>query len=388
MGKKAKEKQREYRVQLSMAENVATLDVTGFIGWDTDPLTFTEKVAQAKEAGCTQLRVRINSLGGYCYDGLAMGDALKTCGMETVGTVLGTAQSMASYILQCCERREAHKNATIMVHQPSAGVCGTVDEILTQAQYLCALRDKMFADMAERCGTTGPELSAEHMTMKLYSAEEALKKGFIDKITGAEGEATEEEATEEEAAEKDATEATACGVYEYQRVQMALAMVADAEEDATEEEATEEEATEEEGAEPAVEQELFPEEATEEEATEEEATEEDATKEDATKEDATKEDATKEDATKEDATEEDATEEKPLTREEVAAMIAEREAAMWAELGVPRAALPSVVEGGAPVSAKGGNKPSMAELDAMPGMQRVEVLAADPELARAYALHV
>ena len=363
MGKKAKEKQREYRVQLSMAENVATLDVTGFIGWDTDPLTFTEKVAQAKEAGCTQLRVRINSLGGYCYDGLAMGDALKTCGMETVGTVLGTAQSMASYILQCCTVREAHQNATIMVHQPSAGVCGTVDEILTQAQYLCALRDKMFADMAERCGTTGPELSAEHMTMKLYSAEEALKKGFIDKITGAEGEATEEEATEEEAAEKEATEATACGVYEYQRVQMALAMVADAEEDATEEDATEEE-----GAEPAVEQELFPEEATKEEATEEEATEEDATKEEATEEDAT---------------------EKPLTREEVAAMIAEREAAMWAELGVPRAALPSVVEGGEPVRAKGNsNKPSMAELDAMPGMQRVAVLAADPELARAYALHV
>ena len=348
MGKKVKkQKQKEYRVQLSMAENVATLDVTGFIGWDTDPLTFTEKVAQAKEAGCTQLRVRINSLGGYCYDGLAMGDALKTCGMETVGTVLGTAQSMASYILQCCTVREAHKNATIMVHQPSAGVCGTVDEIMTQAQYLCALRDKMFADMAERCGTTGPELSAEHMTMKLYSAEEALAKGLIDKITGAE-DATED-ATEEEATEP--AEATACGVYEYQRVQMALAMVAGAEDDENE---GKEKATE-----PAEEVELFPE--------EEEPTEE---------------------PTEEEPTEEP-TEEKPMTRAEVAAMIAEREAAMWAELGVPRAALPSVVEGGEPVRAKGNsNKPSMAELDAMPGMQRVAVLAADPELARAYALHV
>ena len=371
MGKKVKkQKQKEYRVQLSMAENVATLDVTGFIGWDTDPLTFTEKVAQAKEAGCTQLRVRINSLGGYCYDGLAMGDALKTCGMETVGTVLGTAQSMASYILQCCTVREAHKNATIMVHQPSAGVCGTVDEIMTQAQYLCALRDKMFADMAERCGTTGPELSAEHMTMKLYSAEEALAKGLIDKITGAE-DATED-ATEEEATEP--AEATACGVYEYQRVQMALAMVAGAEDDENE---GKEKATE-----PAEEVELFPE---EEEPTEE-PTEEEPTEE-PTEEEPTEEEPTEE-PTEEEPTEEP-TEEKPMTRAEVAAMIAEREAAMWAELGVPRAALPSVVEGGEPVRAKGNsNKPSMAELDAMPGMQRVAVLAADPELARAYALHV
>ena len=157
MGKTNKKNRHRvpFEVGLQMAGDEATLDVTGFIGWEADPMVFTEKVQQAKEAGCTKLRVRINSCGGYCYDGLAMGDCLRDCGMETVGTVVGSAQSMASYILQCCTVREAHKNATIMIHQPSAGVCGTVDEIMEQAKYLCALRDKMFADMGERCGKIG-----------------------------------------------------------------------------------------------------------------------------------------------------------------------------------------------------------------------------------------
>ena len=323
MGKKRSKKQKAFAATLTMAGEVAVLDITGFIGWDNDPLQITDKVAEAKAAGCTKLHVRINSMGGYCYDGLAIGDALRNCGMQTVATVVGTAQSMAGYILQCCDVREANQNATLMIHQPSAGVCGTVDEIRTQAEYLCAQRDAMFEHMAARCGMTGAELSEEHKTMKMYTAQQALERGFIDRISGAE---ENEQETEQETEQEN--EPTACGVYEYKRMAMALAMVAEPE--------TEQE----------TEQETEPE------------------------------------------TEPETEEEKPLTRAEVEAMLAEREARMYAEMGVPRAMLPASVDVVGGGTASGTVKYTMAELDAMPGMQRLEVLAKDPKLAAAYANYI
>ena len=203
----------EFSAQLSMAGETATLTVAGCIGWDTEAVEFTDKVKEAKESGATRLVVRINSLGGYCYDGLAIGDCLKTCGMETVAEVYGTAQSMASYLVQCCTVRKAHQNATLMFHQPSAGVYGTVDEIMTQAVHLVKMRDQMFADMAARCGSTGPELSAEHQSMKIYTAEEALAKGFLDEVER--GENSEAEPTPVPAPEPEPATDYAAGLLDY-----------------------------------------------------------------------------------------------------------------------------------------------------------------------------
>lgn len=346
-----KKKTKPFTAQLSMAESSATIDVTGFIGWDTEAIEFTDLVAKAKEAGASHLTVRINSLGGYCYDGLAIGDCLRNCGMTTTAVVMGTAQSMASYILQCCTERVAHRNATIMFHQPSACVSGTVDEILAQAQYLCGMRDRMFEDMGARCGMSGSELSAEHMTMKIYNAEEALERGFIDKIASADGDLETEDAEEEEepaAPVEDDQPVQAGGrVYEYARVQMAMAMAADAEEEPAEEPGTEEPGTEEPAEEP----------GTEEPATEEPGTEEPAV---------------------------DSATIQAMVAEQVKAAMAQREAELVASFGAPAANLPACSDGGVSGESR-GLRFTMEELHAMPAMQRIEVLRGDAELSRRYA---
>ena len=343
---KKENKQKPFAAELTMAGESATLDVTGFIGWDTEPVQFTDLVAQAKQAGCTHLTVRINSLGGYCYDGLAIGDCLRDCGMATTAVVMGTAQSMASYILQCCQVREAHRGATIMFHQPSAGVCGTVDEILTQAQYLVGLRDRMFEDMAARCGTTGPELSAEHQTMKIYTAQQALKKGFIDRISGAD-DTTDD--TTDAAADAATPVQNACRVYEYERVEMAMAMVAaqdDTGDDTTDD--TTDDTADDTG--------------------------------DDTGDDKPAPGAT---ATQTNAT--DAAIAK-MVADEVQRQLAIREAQMLAEMGAPVAKLPAAT-GGSP-AATSCVQYTMAELDAMPAMRRLEVLEQNPKLAAEYKAHM
>ena len=347
---KNKNTQKPFAAELTMAGESATLDVTGFIGWDTEPMQFTDLVAQAKQAGCTHLTVRINSLGGYCYDGLAIGDCLRDCGMATTAVVMGTAQSMASYILQCCDVREAHRGATIMFHQPSAGVCGTVDEILTQAQYLVGLRDRMFEDMAARCGTTGPELSAEHQTMKIYTAQQALEKGFIDRISGADDAGDDTTATDAATDAANPVQNT-CRVYEYERVEMAMAMVA-AQDDTGDD--TGDDTSDDTGDDTG-----------------------DDTTDDKPAPSAT---ATHADTT---AVPENVAK---MVADEVQRQLAIREAQMLAEMGAPVAKLPAAT-GGSPAAASRVQY-TMAELDAMPAMQRLEVLRKNPALATEYAAHV
>ena len=384
---KKTEKQRPFKAELTMAGESATLDVTGLIGWDTDPVRFTELVEQAKQAGCTSLTVRINSLGGYCYDGIAIGDCLRDCGMATTAVVIGTAQSMASYILQCCEVREAHRGATIMFHQPSAGVCGTVDEILTQAQYLVGLRDRMFEDMAARCGTTGPELSAEHQTMKIYTAEEALAKGFIDRISG--GGADDGSAVAADAASAvDKPVQNACRVYEYERVEMAMAMVAaDDAEPETSAAAPEELRRDKEEPDTEPEPDAEPESEPEEPESDPEESE--------NKESAAAPEELRRDKEELRRDKEELRRDKPATDAAVAKMVADevkrqlaaREAQMLAEMGAPAAALPASAACGS-YGVASRVQYSMAELDALPAMQRLEVLRKNPALAAAYAAHI
>ena len=212
-------KKAKMRVSLRMQAEAqrAVITIEGVIGWDSSAVAFCDAVDRARKQGCTELIVRINSPGGYCADGLAMGDKLRTSGMHTIGIVIGQAASMGSYLLECCETRRMHRNGTLMFHQPSAGIFGTVDEILTEAQYLCSMRDRMFALMGSRVGQSGPEFSAQHQTAKFYAAEEALSMGLIDEITDETEEDNQEGADEPVEAEGSAMHRPSARLYDVDR---------------------------------------------------------------------------------------------------------------------------------------------------------------------------
>lgn len=341
---KSKDKQQALMLNMTMEGTRATLDVSGSIGWDTQAVEFTDKVQAAKDAGCTALLIRINSVGGYCYDGLAMGDCLENCGMETTGMVVGTAQSMANYLLQCCNIRVAHKNATLMFHQPSAGAWGTVDEIAEQARHLTQMRDAMFAKMAERCGVTGSELSAEHQTMKIYTASEALAHGFLDRIEGG------EETTETDR-EESSQPATAKGCLMYDNPRQLMAMLGD-----TDEEHEEQDEDGDKKDEPSA----------------QEDQEKDADSED-TEEEISDADADKDgkDAAKDAA---------PITRAEMRTLLARERAFTLAAMGASAAGLPAAT--GAAATPR--RMLTMEEIVRLPSMQRLAYLDEHPEQREAY----
>lgn len=363
----SKKKNKPFAASLTMSEAAAVIDVTGVIGWDADAMVFNDLVDQAKQAGATALTVRINSVGGYCYDGLSMGDKLRTCGMATRGEVYGCAMSMASYLLQCCTTRVAHRNATLMFHQPSACICGTVDEMLQEATYLVGMRDRMFEQMGSRCGKSGAELSAEHMTTKYYTADQALAYGFLDAIEG-------EESAPAEPAPQESPEdepAAACRVFAYESG-MRLAMLEDEDPEEDSEDAPAPQENEQKAPqEPAEDPEDTP---AEDEPTEPDK-EQDAPKE-SQESPAPQTDPAPEPQKDDDDGEEDVT----MTRSELEALVARRTAEKVAAMGISVGTL-----AGAPATAQaGGSQYTRAELDAMPGMVRLRLLRENPSLAARY----
>lgn len=366
----SKKKNKPFAASLTMSEASAVIDVTGVIGWDADAMQFNDLVDQAKQAGATALTVRINSVGGYCYDGLSMGDKLRTCGMATRGEVYGCAMSMASYLLQCCDTRVAHRNATLMFHQPSACICGTVDEMLQEATYLVGMRDRMFEQMGSRCGKSGAELSAEHMTTKYYTADQALAYGFLDAIEGEESAPTEP--APQESPEDEPSPAAACRVFAYESG-MRLAMLED--EDAPEDDPEESPAPQEDDQKAPQEPAEDPEDAPADDEPTEPDKEQDAPKE--TQETpAPQTDPAPEPEEDTDPGEEDVT----MTRSELEELVARRTAEKVAALGISVGTL-----AGTPATAQaGGSQYTRAELDAMPGMVRLRLLREHPALAAYY----
>jgi ATP-dependent protease ClpP protease subunit len=66
----------------------------------------------------------INNPGGDIYHGLALVDAIQQTECAIVGVVRGHAMSMASWILQACDRRIMGPLATQLIHYGTAGYIG------------------------------------------------------------------------------------------------------------------------------------------------------------------------------------------------------------------------------------------------------------------------
>ncbi len=353
---KMKQVPPSFTAALTMAGESATIDIKGIIGWHMSPTEFTDLVDEAKASGATKLLLRINSVGGYCLEGLAMGDCLRKCGMETTGLVVGTAQSMASYLLQCCDKRLANAHALLMFHQPSAGAYGTVDEIMEQAKHLVAMRDEMFEFMGKRCGMSGEELSKQHMSAKQYNAKAAIAKGFLDGIDGEEEGETEPPPADP--AEPDDAP-TACGLVNYDFMLAAVMQGEESEDD------------EEEG-------EKKPEPAPKKSGDSEEKTEPKPKKDEEDDGEKKPDEEEKKPEARGGMPAQASGAEPPLTRAEVARMIAQSQADTMASMGMPASALP----GAGPANpAAVAAAPTPEQFAAMSGLEKLEAAERFPHLA-------
>lgn len=169
-------------------DDTACLLLYGEIGDDDDDgkLSSRDVVEQlmALDGQYPRLQVRVNSVGGEVYPGIAIFNALRQCKSDVTIYVDGIAASIAGVIALCGRRVEMSQYARLMLHSVSGGCYGNRNDLLQMAADIEKLEDMIAGIIAGRCGRRKEDVKADYFDGKDHwiSADEAVAMGMADAI--------------------------------------------------------------------------------------------------------------------------------------------------------------------------------------------------------------
>lgn len=126
----------------------------------------------------------INSPGGMVTSGFAIYDTMRFISSPVSTLCMGTAGSMASFLLAAGEpgRRIALPNASVVLHQPLGGFRGQASDIERHAEDIIKLKRRMTRLYAEHCGRTEEEVTRVLDRDFFFTADEAKEWGLVDHV--------------------------------------------------------------------------------------------------------------------------------------------------------------------------------------------------------------
>lgn len=129
------------------------------------------------------IKLRINSMGGDAFDGLAIFNQLSRHPARVEIDIDGIAASAASIIAMAGDEIRIASNALMMIHEASGGAGGgRAADHERDAEALRALNDGAAKVYAARTGLKHDEVLALMAQEKYLTAEEAVAKGFATKM--------------------------------------------------------------------------------------------------------------------------------------------------------------------------------------------------------------
>ena len=138
----------------------------------------------AAEASYKRIDVRINSIGGEVYAGIAIFNALRNSSADIRIYIDGIAASMASVIALCGKPVEMSKYARLMLHSVSGGCYGNKDELRSALREIESLEDTLCAMYAAKMDKEPAWIKQTYFDGSDHwlTADEALSIGLIDGI--------------------------------------------------------------------------------------------------------------------------------------------------------------------------------------------------------------
>lgn len=145
--------------------------------------------------------VRINSMGGEVYPGLAIFNALRSSSADINIYIDGVAASMAAVIALCGRPLHMSRYSRLMLHQVSGGTFGTAAELRQYADQVDSLTDVLVSVVSERTGLSTEEVRNRWFDGKDHwiTAQEAVDLKLADSIYDMKDGAAPEEGASAEA---------------------------------------------------------------------------------------------------------------------------------------------------------------------------------------------
>ena len=126
----------------------------------------------------------INSPGGSVTCGIGLYDMMNGITAPVNTICLGTASSMASFLLAGGARgkRLALPHSRIMIHQPEGGNEGQASEVISESEEVMRIRRRVGKIYAERTGQSLIKISRDMDRDQFMSAREAKEYGLVDQV--------------------------------------------------------------------------------------------------------------------------------------------------------------------------------------------------------------
>ena len=128
--------------------------------------------------------IYINSPGGSVTCGIAVYDILNYIEADVITLCVGTAASMASFILAGGSRgkRIAFPHSRIMIHQPEGGSQGQASEVVSESEEVVRIRRQVGKIYSSRTGQSLARISKDMDRDQFMSAREAKEYGLVDHL--------------------------------------------------------------------------------------------------------------------------------------------------------------------------------------------------------------
>lgn len=171
--------QNEQKAELLLYGEVGEESKDGYVSGTA----FVRELAEA-ERTCSRIDVRINSIGGEVYPGIAIFNALRRCRANVTLYIDGIAASIAGVIALCGRRVEMSRYSRMMLHNVSAGCYGNKRDLQETIATIESLEDTLADIISDRCGMDKKKVKDTYFDGSDHwlTADEALKLGLVDAI--------------------------------------------------------------------------------------------------------------------------------------------------------------------------------------------------------------
>lgn len=176
---------REPRDLRSSAGEILIYEAIGEEFWDGNGVAVRDVMNSLSLAGPGPLTVRINSMGGLVFEGLAIFNALKAHAGPVTVIVDAIAASSASLIAMAGETIIMREGAMMMIHDPATITWGNAEVHERSAEQLNRLADNFAAIYARRSGQDAETVRALMRAETWMTADETVKEGFATRAEGA-----------------------------------------------------------------------------------------------------------------------------------------------------------------------------------------------------------
>jgi ATP-dependent Clp endopeptidase proteolytic subunit ClpP len=160
-----------------------TADVYIFDEIGSYGVTAKQFISDIKDLKDLPINLRINSLGGDVFDGMAMYNVIKRREAKTTVYIEGIAASIATIIALGADEVVMAENSLFMIHNAWGGAMGEAEDMRKTAATLDKISSELTDIYRKKTGLSYDAISNMMSDETWLNAQEAYELGFVDTIS-------------------------------------------------------------------------------------------------------------------------------------------------------------------------------------------------------------